>query len=101
VPGILGGSNDRAERYYKRALDVDPGEPLNYLFYARFLKSERGNRRGALELALQGLKVPPPGDERVESVDALRSLDSLVTELGKVSTERPSRRRWGAKGRRR
>jgi len=101
VPGILGGSNDRAERYYRRALKVDPGEPLNYLFYARFLRSERGDRKRALDVALRGLEVPRPGEERVESVDALRSLDRLVEELGSVSADNTPHMRGVIKGRRR
>lgn len=81
LPGILGGSKDRAQAYYEQAILVDPSEPLNYLFYAGFLEKRRKDPRAALAVAQQGLQVERPGPHRVESIDALNDLQQLVARL--------------------
>ena len=93
VPFFLGGSKKRALAYYKRALEIDPNEPLNYLFYARFLE-KRHEYRSALSLVERGLAVPRPGPERVESEhawDLLKGLESMLKEELKRET-RPFRK---------
>lgn len=81
LPPILGGSDKRAQRYLEEAIERDPDEPLNYLFYARFLYDERKRPADALRVAERGLQVPEPGYDHLESRDALRSLRNLVAEL--------------------
>jgi len=93
VPFFLGGSKKRALRYYKQALEIDPEEPLNYLYYARFLE-KRGEYRSALSLVERGLALPQPGPERVESEHAwnlLKGLESKLSEDLKRQT-RPIRK---------
>ena len=82
VPFFLGGSKKRALQYYEQALGIDPEEPLNYLFYARFLEKRR-EYRSALSLVERGLALPRPGPERVESAhawDLLKGLESKLSE---------------------
>jgi hypothetical protein len=81
LPTILGGSDERAEHYYREAIEKGPEEPLNYLFYARFLDHERDRPAAALRIAERGLEVPAPGFDHLESRDAIRSLRNLVAEL--------------------
>ena len=80
VPFFLGGSKKRALQYYERALEIDPEEPLNYLFYARFLEKRR-EYRSALSLVERGLALPRPGPERVESEHAWDLLKGLEPKL--------------------
>ena len=93
VPFFLGGSSRRAQEYYQQALDIDPTEPLNYLFYAYFRES-RQELRAALDLAKRGLDQPRPGLERLESRDGWDRLERLEAKLKKKIEEsvKPARR---------
>jgi len=82
VPFFLGGSKKRARENYQLALEIDPAEPLNYLYYARFL-SKRRELNAALALTRRGLAQPPPGPERVESRGAFEQLEKLELRLEK------------------
>jgi tetratricopeptide (TPR) repeat protein len=88
VPFFLGGSKKRALKNYQRALEIDPAEPLNYLFYARFL-AKRQEFKTALDLAERGVALPRPGPERVESRDGWDRLQALVPELREGVEEPP------------
>jgi len=57
LPGILGGSNQLAQAYYKRAFEVAPKAPLNYLFFAKFLNDELHNLAQANLILTSGLKL--------------------------------------------
>lgn len=78
LPGILGGSDEKAVEEYELALKASPDEPLNYLFLARILMTEMGKRERALELARQALGLSPPTRDRVESVEAREELEALL-----------------------
>ncbi len=80
VPFFLGGSKKRAQKNYERALEIDPTEPLNYLYYARFLEKRR-EFKAALALTRRGLSQPRPGSERVESLGAWQRLQTLEKTL--------------------
>lgn len=102
VPFFLGGSKKRARANFERAVEIDPGEPLNYLFYARFLEKRR-ELKAALVLAQRGLALPRPGPERVESRGAWDRLTTLEPELRERLERRPdpfTRQRPGQKRRR-
>ncbi|MDE0885193.1 MAG: hypothetical protein OSB70_06635 [Myxococcota bacterium] len=86
VPFFLGGSKKRARENYQLALEIDPAEPLNYLYYARFLEKRR-ELKAALALTRRGLAQPQPGPERVESRGAFEELQSLESRLEKKLEE--------------
>lgn len=92
VPFFLGGSSRRAQEYYQRALDIDPAEPLNYLFYAYFRES-RQELRAALDLTKRGLEQPRPGLERLESRDGWDRLERLEVKLKQQIEESVKRAR--------
>lgn len=81
LPRVLGGRRKRAKAYYEQAIELDPGEPLNYLFYAEFLDEAKKDTRAALAVAERGLALAPPSADRVESLSALENLAELVPEL--------------------
>lgn len=81
LPGILGGSDDRAREYLEKAIATSPDEPLNYEFLAKLLEDEFDDPKTALEVAKKGLAVPPPSEERLESREALVTLKKLADEL--------------------
>ncbi len=83
LPRWLGGGKKKARRYLRRAIEIAPYEPLNYQFLAKLLLKQFGDREGALRVAKQGLTLPMPGPEFVESVDAVRRLNGLVAQLEK------------------
>lgn len=87
LPGILGGSSDRARDFYEKAIAQSPDEPLNRLFLARLLDREFSDRAGAITIALPGTSDSVLSPERVESLEARRELQE---ELRKWSHE-PSR----------
>lgn len=78
LPGIFGGSNDEAKQYYEEAIQVGPDEPLNYLFLANLMENAFNNRKAAREAAKKGLSVPQPGEERIESVEAMDQLREFL-----------------------
>ncbi|MBI3541936.1 MAG: hypothetical protein HY075_01495, partial [Deltaproteobacteria bacterium] len=78
LPGILGGSNDRAREHFEKALAIAPDEPLNYLFLARMQAEDLDDHEGAASTARRGLDVPTPPDERLESLEALMDLKQLL-----------------------
>lgn len=80
LPGILGGSNDRAKSHFEKAIVLAPDEPLNYLFLVKLLDSKFNDITYAQKVALKGLLIPPPGDDRLESQGSLIELrEFLVT----------------------
>lgn len=83
LPGIFGGSDDEARRYYELAIQTAPEEPLNYIFLARLLENEFDERGEALRIANLGLKVPAPTPDRLEAADALKDLETFISEYSK------------------
>lgn len=81
LPRWLGGGKKKARAYLRRAIEIAPHEPLNYQFLAKLLLKQFGDREAALRVAREGLAVPPPGPEFVESIDAARRLEGLVAQL--------------------
>lgn len=80
LPGILGGDDDDALKFFRLAVKTAPEEPLNYLCLARLLWSEFDQKREAIEIAKKGLAVPPPGPERIEAIDALEDLKRFLKD---------------------
>lgn len=87
LPGILGGSDDRAKEYFEKAIKTTPDEPLNYLFLARLLKENFDEPQKALELASQGLGQPEPAPDRLESIDARADLKRFIVESQQQQAE--------------
>jgi len=81
LPGILGGDDQRALKYFEQAIVTAPDEPLNYLFLARLLSKELKQPEKAKQVARTGLSVPAPASDRVESIEALNDLKTLITKL--------------------
>lgn len=81
LPRWLGGGKEKARSYLQRAIETAPDEPLNYQFLAKLLHKDFGDREGALRVARQGLAVPMPGPEFVESVDSVERLERFVAYL--------------------
>jgi tetratricopeptide (TPR) repeat protein len=95
VPFLLGGSKKRARKYFEEALAIDPTEPLNYAYFARFLQ-KRGEFGAALELTERGLENPRPSPERVESQAGWDRLERIRAQLKleiKKSKPPPGRRK--------
>ncbi len=82
LPGILGGSKKRARAHFDAAIVDSPDEPLNYLFLAELLANDLKDRQGAIAAARRGLQVPPPGPERLESIDCLAETRQFLERLG-------------------
>lgn len=78
LPGILGGSDDRAREHYEKAILTDPNEPLNYLFLARLLEDEFDDEITAVEWAEKGIAVPTPSFDRLEAIDAIDELHGFL-----------------------
>lgn len=74
IPGILGGSDNKARDYYQQAISSAPDEPLNYLFLAGLLRNGFQDKVGAQAVVQKGLQLPTPTPDRVEAVDALAEL---------------------------
>ena len=78
LPGILGGSNDRARELIQQAIDTAPEEPLNHLFMTRLLLEEFDDLAGARAIAKKGISVPQPSPERIESLGSLKELREFL-----------------------
>jgi tetratricopeptide (TPR) repeat protein len=79
LPGVLGGSRERARQYYEKAIEAAPDEPVNYFFLAKLLKYSYKDTAGARVVALKGMNVPPPEPFRAESIDGLVELQDFIT----------------------
>ena len=61
------GDRTRADEAFKRALDTDPQGADTYLFYARFLGSDRRTREKARVTAAKYLELEPRGDHAADA----------------------------------
>ena len=77
LPGILGGSNRRAQDYFEKAITAAPEEPMNYLFMAKLLKEDLGKAAEAKKVAEKGLQIRSIPSYRIESFEALNELKSF------------------------
>lgn len=82
LPGILGGSNEAAKRFYESAIAAVPEEPLNYLFLARLLNTEFSDSASAKKVAATGLSFPLPPQDHIESLEARQELKELLSAIG-------------------
>jgi tetratricopeptide (TPR) repeat protein len=78
LPGILGGSYDRARQYYEKAIIAAPDEPMNYLFMADLALKTGRDRLNALDFAYKGLALPVPDESRHESHWAIAKLKEFI-----------------------
>jgi tetratricopeptide (TPR) repeat protein len=90
LPGMLGGSKQRARQRFEQAIQDCPDEPLNYLFLAELLEHDLHDRARAVQTARQGLAVPSPTGERVESIDCQPKLRHLLERLGAAPDSEPT-----------
>lgn len=82
LPGILGGSNDRARTYFEKAIAVAPDEPLNFVFLAKLESDAFSDSQGALKTlsrasALSALDY----SDRLESREALSEAKELAQRI--------------------
>lgn len=68
LPGILGGSNERAKDYYLKAISIAPDEPLNYYFLADLQHKAFRDNVSAARTVERGLALPIPDPSRHESL---------------------------------
>ncbi len=103
LPRVLGGSHKRAKAYFEQAIELDPDEPLNYLYYAEFLNKTKRDPKAALVIAERGRLVPQPPAARLESLSAVEDLTTLVAALKQRVAQPPRKSTLGVrrKGRRR
>jgi len=104
LPGVLGGSSQRAEDYLKKAIQVAPEEPLNYLFLAQFYAEDANDTKQAKLIIQMGLELNHEDSEKIESREARRDLKQLLVELNAPRAETRGRelassRSEGARGR--
>jgi hypothetical protein len=78
LPGILGGSNDRAREFFEKAIKTAPDEPLNYLFLATLLDEELDDPAGALAIARKGMAVEGLTPDRLEAFESKEKLAILI-----------------------
>jgi tetratricopeptide (TPR) repeat protein len=81
LPGILGGSNDEAKRYFEKAIQAAPEEPMNHLFLAELYLDKFNDSKQALVEAKKGVRISVPDAHRLESLEAQTKLRHLVTTL--------------------
>ncbi len=81
LPGVLGGSNQRAENYFKQAIAVVPKEPLNYLFLAKFYWEEKEERQTALQILQEAKRKMVAIREVPESFESVAQIDELLHTL--------------------
>lgn len=74
LPGVLGGSDERARAYFEKAVAQVPENPLNYLFLCRLLGDVLHDAKSARTVAERGLSLPVPPAEDVESHEAYHEL---------------------------
>ena len=80
VPGIFGGSLKEARKNYEKAIALGPDEASNYFFLAKLYADRFHDPKTALEIAREGLALPPPAPFRMESLGALRELRTFVQQ---------------------
>lgn len=84
LPGIFGGSHDRAKALFGKAIEAAPEEPMNYELLAKHVHEHDENPRQALEIALRGLRVSRATTGVPESEQAARALQIFSQELTSV-----------------
>ncbi len=90
LPGILGGSNDRAREYFDKAIEISPDEPLNYLFLVRLQRDDLDDLTSALLTARRGVAVPTPATDRIEALEAISDLKVFLEQEAARSIARDS-----------
>ena len=81
LPGILGGSRDRAKENYELAIKTVPDEPLNYLFLANLLREDFDKPEEARAIVKKALALKVPSEDRIESHEAITALKELSQKL--------------------
>ncbi len=69
LPGILGGSDRRAQEYFEKAVAVSAGDPMNYVYLIKILE-KRDRSEEALALAKKAAELPPPPADQYESISS-------------------------------
>ncbi len=78
LPSMLGGNKAKAREYFDKALAGSPDEPLNYLFYGKFIADVEKDLPRALEVAKRGAALEGIGPERIEAQEAVEELKQVV-----------------------
>jgi tetratricopeptide (TPR) repeat protein len=86
LPGVLGGSSERAQSYYRKAITLAPDEPVNYLFLARLYMERYHDRPEARRIAQQGLSLPALDETRYESLKGRVELQEYAANELKTKT---------------
>ena len=80
LPGIFGGSDERAEAHFRTAIAESPDEPLNYLFLGDFYM-KKDEKKLAVKIYQQALTQTLPTSDRLESLEARAEILEKLKEL--------------------
>lgn len=78
MPGIFGGDNNEARKYYELALQYGPNEPMNYMFFMQLLQENKSTLNEAIDVAKKGISITGLTEDRIESIDAVRDMKTFL-----------------------
>lgn len=79
LPGLLGGSNDKAIFYFEKAISLVPNEPLNYHALALLHKKHFHQFDKAKQIAIQGVAaINEQSYDRFESREAILQIRQMA-----------------------
>jgi hypothetical protein len=79
LPGLLGGSNARAQEWFEKAVAAVPDDPMNYAHLVRILR-KRDRDDEAVLAAKKALALPAPQADQHEALGALEELRNFILE---------------------
>lgn len=81
LPGILGGSDRRAQEWFEKAIAAAPSDPINFPYLIRIMK-KRGQDEAARKVLERAIALPEPGPFQHESRMAVEEIRQLAREMG-------------------
>lgn len=81
LPRLLGGSKKKAIRFYRKAIEIAPDEPVNYIFAARLMRKKFKNKEAARKYAEDGLKIVIKDKSRHESINAQKEIRDFLKKI--------------------
>jgi tetratricopeptide (TPR) repeat protein len=78
APGFLGGDNEKARSYIKKAIELAPNEPLNIVFYAKFLINDDNKPKAIKTISSFIKRADPLKFPFFESKNAYKELNHFL-----------------------
>lgn len=78
LPGILGGSDKQALKYFEKAVATVPNDPINYPYLVKMLE-KRDEHEEAMRIAKIGLALPKPAPDQYESQSSVVELEEWMS----------------------